>query len=390
MGTPKAVVKSGSESAFSKSELAGRVKLARRELVDRNIDVLLVTGPENIFYLTGQQTPGYYTYQVLLLPVDAEPVFIIRQLEFNNLVANSFLEQIYPYSDDADPVNVTVDVISKLGWENKRLAIDERGWFLPIAVYNALRTRLQEITDGSRVIERLRAVKSSAELEKIERAAFYVEAGMQAGLTVIGEGASENDIVAAMMGEAIAAGSEYVGMEPLVSSGPRCGVPHSTWRRRRLTTGDPIFVEMAACHDRYHAAVMRSAWIGQVPDEARRMMDCCCRALQATLDFLKPGTTCAEVHNVCQGIIDKAGYTENFRKRTGYSIGISFAPDWGEGNVLSLFSGVDTVVQPGMVFHIPPALRVYGQFTVGVSETAIVTEAGNRTLSKIPQKLFEV
>ena len=82
-------------------------------------------------------------------------------------------------------------------------------------------------------------------------------------------GATENDLVAAMMGAAIAAGSEYMGMEPLVSSGPRSGVPHGTWKRRRkLAAGDPVLLEMAGCHDRYHAALMRTAWIGEPP--ARR------------------------------------------------------------------------------------------------------------------------
>ncbi|WP_251280381.1 M24 family metallopeptidase, partial [Enterobacter hormaechei] len=81
------------------------------------------------------------------------------------------------------------------------------------------------------------------------------------------------------------------------------------------------------------------------------------------------GATCEAPHLACQKVIDRAGFTENFKKRTGYSIGIAFAPDWGEGGILSLYSGITTELQPGMTFHIPPALRIYGQFTVGVSET---------------------
>lgn len=208
---------------------------------------------------------------------------------------------------------------------------------------------------------------------------------MAAGLAAVAVGASENDLVAAMMGTAIAAGSEYVGMEPQVSSGPRCGVPHGTWRRRVIAAGDPVFLEMAASHDRYHAALMRSAWVGPAPDEAKRMMACCCEALEAALGALKPGNSCAEVHEACQRVIDRAGYSENFRKRTGYSVGISFAPDWGEGNVLSLFTGIERVIEPGMAFHLPPALRIYGRFTVGVSETAIVTDSGCRPLSALPR-----
>jgi Xaa-Pro aminopeptidase len=196
--------------------------------------------------------------------------------------------------------------------------------------------------------------------------------------------------VSTMMGAAIAAGSEYVGMEPLVSVGVRSGVPHGTWRRRRLEKDEPAFLEMAACHDRYHAALMRSAWVGAVPARAADMAKICQEALQAALNALRPGEPCEAPHLACQAVIDRAGYTENFRKRTGYSIGISFAPDWGEGGILSLYTGVKTELKPGMSFHIPPALRIYGSFTVGVSETVVVTNDGHRVLGSIPRPLLQV
>jgi len=382
-----AVVKQGIEAAFTKAELEARVAAARAKLAERGIDVFIVTSPENIFYLTGQQTPGYYTFQALLLPVDAEPHFVVRQLELNNLVANSFLANVHPYPDGADSVAFTVDLIHQLGWQNKRIAIDERGWFLPIAVYKALLARLKTLHDGAGIIEQLRAVKSPAEIAAVRKAAGYVDAAMTSGLGAMRAGASENDVVAAMMSAAIAAGSEYLGMEPLMSSGPRSGVPHGTWRRRKIERGDPVFYEMAAAHDRYHAALMRSAWIGSPPEEAKRMMDTCFAALDAALAALKPGNTCEDVHRACQAVIDRNGYTDAFRKRTGYSIGISFAPDWGEWQVLSLYEGVKTVLRPGMIFHIPPALRIYGQFTVGVSETALVTETGYEQLGTFRRDL---
>lgn len=384
------VVKQGAEAAFTKAEVDRRIDAARSKLVERGIDVFIVTSPENIFYLTGQQTPGYYTFQALLLPADAEPHFVVRQLELNNLVANSFLANIHPYPDGVDSVTFTADLIKQLGWQNKRIAIDERGWFLPIAVYKALADRLGDLKDGAGLIEQLRAVKSAAEIAAVRKAAGYVDAGMTAGLAAMRAGASENDVAAAMMSAAIAAGSEYLGMEPLLSSGPRSGVPHGTWRRRRIERGDSVFYEMAAAHDRYHAALMRSAWIGQPPDEARRMMDTCLAALEAALAALKPGSTCEDVHRACQAVIDRDGYTDAFRKRTGYSIGISFAPDWGEWQVLSLYEGVKTVLKPGMIFHIPPALRVYGTFTVGVSETALVTEHGAEQLGTFPRALATI
>jgi Xaa-Pro dipeptidase len=383
-------VAQGAESAFPKAEYDGRVARARRLLQAAGIDVMIVTGPENIFYLTGQQTPGYYTFQALVLPVDGEPAFVVRQLEYFNFIANTFIAGAQVYGDGDQPVNFLVNVIKQRGWASKRIGIDKRGWFLPIATYEALRDALGDISDAAGIIEQLRIVKSAAELEKIATAATYVDAGMRAGLAAIKLGGSDNDLVAAMMGQAIAAGSEYVGMEPLVSVGRRSGVPHGTWRRGKIASNQPVFLEMAACHDRYHAALMRCAWLGNAPQVAIDMERTCQDGLHAAMDAIKPGEPCAAPHLACQAVIDRAGYTENFKKRAGYSIGISFAPDWGEGGILSLYTGVTTELKPGMTFHIPVAVRIYGQFTVGVSETVVVTETGCRALGKTERPMLRL
>jgi Xaa-Pro dipeptidase len=383
-------VRQGSESAFPKAEYDQRVARARKLLADAGIDVMVVTGPENIFYLTGQQTPGYYTFQALVLPVDGEPAFVVRQLEYFNFIANTFIADAEVYQDGDQPVNFLVNVIKARGWASKRIAIDKRGWFFPVATYEALQEQLGKVHDGAGIIEQLRIAKSAAELEKMTKAASYVEIGMRAGLAAVKVGGSENDLVSAMMGSSIAAGSEYVGMEPLVSAGRRSGVPHGTWRRGRMENNQPVFLEMAACHDRYHAALMRSAWLGAMPQIAVDMEKACQDGLAAAMQAMRPGAACEAPHNACQKIIDQAGYTENFKKRAGYSVGISFAPDWGEGGILSLYTGVTTELQPGMTFHIPVALRVFGQFTVGVSETVVVTETGCKQLNAIDRQILRI
>jgi Xaa-Pro dipeptidase len=380
----------GAESAFPRAEYDERVRRARILLEQAGLDVMIVTGPENIFYLTGQQTPGYYTFQALVLPVDGEPAFVVRQLEYFNFIANTFISNAEVYQDSDDPIAFLTRLLEARGFASKRVAIDKRGWFLPIAVYERLQGTLGAVGDGAGLVESLRAVMSPLEIDKLTVAARYVDAGMAAGAAAIRAGATENDLVAAMMGAAIAAGSEYVGMEPLVSSGPRSGVPHGTWRRRTILDGDAAFYEMAACHDRYHAALMRSAWVGAAPVEAEDMMAACQEALQAAIDAIRPGEPCSAPHEACQRVIDRCGYTENFRKRTGYSTGVSFAPDWGEGAILSLNTGVTRPLEPGMAFHIPPALRIYGVFTVGVSETVVVTETGCRVLGTTDRALLRV
>ena len=58
MSTETPIVTQGQDAVFPAAELGTRIAAARRVLAERDIDVYIVTGPENIFYLTGQQTPG--------------------------------------------------------------------------------------------------------------------------------------------------------------------------------------------------------------------------------------------------------------------------------------------------------------------------------------------
>ena len=377
----------GSAAVFPAQEFHARAAALQARIRQEGADALLLTGPENIFWVSGRQTAGYFAFQALLVPADGTPLLLVRQLEETGARADVWFDDIHTWQDGQDPAVELARLLRGQGIS--RLATERAGWFVSPQMMGSLEAALGGIAlvDGSGWVERLRMVKSPRELQAIRHAAQYAEAGMAAALSACRAGASENEIAAAMTAAAITAGSEAMAMEPLISSGPRSGIPHATWRRRQLGAGDGIFLELAASHDRYHAAPMRAAWVGTPPDAAQRMMDTSLRALDAALAALRPGEPCAAPHEVVQQIIDAAGFTAAFRKRSGYSMGAAFAPDWGEGAILSLFTGVTTPLEPGMVSHLPITLRDYGRFTVGVSETVIVTETGAEPLSTLPRQI---
>ncbi|MEO3997953.1 Xaa-Pro peptidase family protein [Mesorhizobium sp. CAU 1732] len=377
----------GMDAVFPAAEFDARIRKIQQATVRLGTDALLLTGPENIFWATGRQTAGYFAFQALIVPVSGEPVLLVRQLEATGAQASTWVEDIRVWQDGEDPALALANVVADLGL--KSISIERNGWFVSLSLGERIADALKDVRlhDGSGLVEELRVVKSQSELAAIRHAARYAQAGMVAALETCRAGVSENELASAMMAAAIAQGSEAMAMEPLISSGPRSGVPHATWRRRRLEGGDAVFLELAASHDRYHAALMRAAWIGNPPAEARHMMDTALRALDAALAVMRPGVPCSHPHDAAQAVIDAAGYTAAFRKRIGYSMGAAFAPDWGEGGILSLFSGVDRVLEQGMVFHLPATLRSYGNYTVGASETVIVTGNGVEILSELPRDL---
>jgi Xaa-Pro dipeptidase len=382
-------VPQGAESVFPKAEYEARLDKLRARMKEKGFDLVLLSGPENVFYLCGQQTPGYYTFQSLCVPVSGEPFHVVRALEAPNAKLNTHITDITGYADDENPAAVLAAAIKKRGWQGKRVAIDQSGWFLTINLYNRLIAECGPLLDCTGIVEPSRRVKSSLETGQMEKSGLANDAGMRAGLAVTRAGSTENDIASAIMGASIKAGGEYVGMEPFVTSGPRSGIPHTTWRRRKIEPGDVTVLETSACYNRYHVASFRTVACGKIPQLAHDMYKVCAEGLEAAIDKLRVGNTCADVHNAVQAIIDKNGFTAGYRKRTGYSMGISFAPDWGEGNILSLFRGVDVPLEPGMVFHVPITLREYNKWTVAVSETVMVTEKGPKTFSTISRELVQ-
>lgn len=399
MFDPQAVlqtVEASRDAAIPKDELDRRLVRLRERLKREGIDLLLLVKPENIFYLSGQQTLGYYTFQCLAVPAEGECFLLLWELEGPNARSNTYISDIIEfnndtvvYSDSADgPTKIVEEVLAKKGWKGRRIAIEQNSWFLSIGTYRALEESLGKLIDASGIVEPLRRVKSAFEIKQIEMAAAAADAGVNAALPMLAPGVTENDVAAVVHEAMIRAGSEWVAMGPFISSGWRSGLRHSTWRRRRLESGDALTLEVAAAYNRYHAAIFRTAMIGPAPDRIRRARDVCRDSIAAAFEKLKPGNTCADVHNAAYAVLAKSGYSDNFRKRAGYSMGIAFAPGWGEGDVLDLSPSNQTLLESGMAFHIPISLCIYGEFVVCVSETALVTPTGSRRLSTIPECLF--
>ncbi|MDP7242111.1 MAG: aminopeptidase P family N-terminal domain-containing protein, partial [Rhodospirillales bacterium] len=61
---------------FTVEEYRTRLKNVQANMAAADIEVLLVTAPENIFYLTGYHTVGYFSFQMLVVPIDRNPIML--------------------------------------------------------------------------------------------------------------------------------------------------------------------------------------------------------------------------------------------------------------------------------------------------------------------------
>jgi Xaa-Pro dipeptidase len=375
--------------AFPREEYDARVEKVRRTMAERSIEVLLVFTPENINYLTGYDTIGYSSYLALALPVDREPVMVIREMERGVAMSTTWLTDFATSGDTDDPIERTLDALTRRGQARRRIAMEATAPFMTARTWLHLRTALGEdrVADGSQIVEPVRAVKSALEIAKIRTACRLVVSGMDAALGAVREGGSENDVAVAAYAAMVGGGSDPLVSNPIVTSGPRSGVAHTSFKNRRLEHGDTVLIELGATVSRYGGALMRTAVLGKPSEEALKMADVVVRSLDAAIAAIRPGVTAGSVDEACRSVIEEAGYEAMFRKRTGYSVGVAFAPDWGEGHIVSLRRDDPTKLLPGMVFHMPPALRAFQRLCVGMSETVLVTDSGCEVLTHHPRSL---
>jgi Xaa-Pro dipeptidase len=381
----------GKDLVFSIEEFQSRLERVRHRLRERDVAGMLVHTPENIYYLSGYQTPGYYAYQALLVPEErAGPsMMVLRRLEESNVRALSWIDGRRVYTDTEDPLTLTAEVIKDAGLADKRLGVEKSSWFLTVEHLERLQSLLPGVrfVDCAGVVEQERLIKSDAEIAYIRKGARSAEAAMRAGLDVTGAGKTENDVAAEIYRASILTGSEYTSLPHFIASGYRSSLTHATWAGRRMEPGDVVYYEVSGTVQRYSAALFRAATIGPPSERFRRMSEATIAALNRVLEVMKPGITCGEVAEAWASEIVKAGFPRP-HKRAGYSIGISFPPDWGEGHILSLKYGESRALQPGMVFHVPSSIREEDVAVIGNSETILVTERGCEALTNFPRQHF--
>jgi Xaa-Pro dipeptidase len=287
-------------------------------------------------------------------------------------------------------MDVTCDYLRKQEALDLVVGLELQGWFLSPFNYQKLHTKFPstKFVDATEVVNQLRAIKSPAEVAYIRHAARVAEASMKAALEAIVPGSSDHEVAMKMMSANIEAGGEYTGLPPFVAVGHNSYVTHATWEEVELKPGDPVFLELPGCRRRYHAALERTAVIAPVPDKWKEMATIVDDALEAAILAIKPGITSGEVDAACRSVVEKAGYGEYYPHRCGYSIGIAYPPDWGEGHIMDLKANDPRPLQSGMTFHIPPALFIYGETAIGNSETVLVTESGCEVITDFPRKLY--
>jgi Xaa-Pro dipeptidase len=381
-----------SDLVFSMDEYKRRLNELRQRMIEAELEVVISTTPENICYLTGFESPGHYYFNAVVIPLEGEPFAVCRQLEDSGMEVYTWLTERRPYQDMLNPILQLAQALAEFGLEKKRIGIERNCWFFTAVQQETLFTQCPQATfvDCSGIVEEGRLIKSEEEIALMRQVAKTTEAGMKAGIEAVSAGVTEGDVAAEMHYAMIKAGSEWPSIQPFIASGERGAIGHATWTDRVIQSGEPVFLELSGCLKRYHAAMMRTVFVGEPDDslwEAEKLVQ---QAMEACLQTIKPGVTSHSVDAAGRAVIANSRLGAQQGSRTGYSIGIGLPPDWGEGHILSLVQNETRLLQPNMTFHLIPWAQIPGKGGIGFSETVRVTEDGCELITSLERKLFVV
>ncbi|MGP4842702.1 M24 family metallopeptidase [Marinobacter sp. 1Y8] len=363
----------GRESAFPDAEYDRRQHLLNRKMSDNGLDAILVTQPSDIYYLTGYNTFEVSVHTALIYGPD-RCVLQVPSIETGPAIACARCDEVigYRWEGPGEVLEPLADTLSGMG---SRIGLDFWGGGLRAGVVEGLRQRLNRhaLIDVSGILASIKRVKSAVELECLQQSARITETGIQAARSAVAVGNTDNAVASAAAGAMIAAGSEFMSMQPIVVAGRRSSVIHTNHRRFTIAEREPVFIELGSAWQRYTSPIMHTVIAGSEAPDARMLnvFDTCRQVYECLLAAMRPGNTFGEAARVANEALRPIQDDVFFSGVFGYTVGAQFPPSWVEGSGF-IAVGEDDLFEENMVFHLPLCFRIPGVWGIGFSDTVRV------------------
>lgn len=392
---------------------------ARDIMAADGIDGLVAAVPINVYYLSGywgllMSAERFDAAFFAVLPAreDSPAALVLPSMELRRLVSDggTWMPETFIYtSPDGEFDQIAVEGLPYGGWPvraDAQLTDLEREWIDATKAHadrvagNALGALVRAVraagidsgtlvTDDARVgswlaraglkdvqcrhdagvFNRIRAVKTPAELELMRIAANVNEASMRHAATAFREGAKWREIENAYFSAMAARGG--AGSYIICGAG---GLPSG-----RLRRDEPMFLDALGTYEQYHGDFGRCVVLGDPNDLMIERHRALCAGWEAVQPLLKPGTRYSELADTAVDAIRNSGLPE-FVYATPHALGLEHTDDpKPAGSQQGMMT--DCVLEPGMVLNIDMPFTEIGWGSVHIEDTIHITADGYEALT---------
>lgn len=350
-----------------------KLEKIRQRFKELSIDGLLITSSYNRRYMTG------FTGTAGVVVISEDKAVFITDFRYSEQAAKE-VEGFEIVQHTGPIIEEVANQVEKLGI--KRLGFEQDS--LTFQLFSSYKEALKssEFIPVSGAVEKLRLIKSPAEIKILKEAAEIADAAYKHILTYIKPGLKEIDVANELEFFMRKNGAVSSSFDIIVASGYRSALPHGVASEKEIEKGDFVTLDFGAYYKGYCSDITRTFAVGEPSDELKKIYSIVLEAQLRGMNGIKPGLTGKQADALTRDYIKEQGYGEYFGHSTGHGLGMEVH----EGPALSFKS--DTVLEQGMVVTVEPGIYVAGLGGVRIEDDTVITEKGNESLTHSPKDLI--
>ena len=355
--------------------MSARADAVLAAVAERELDALLVTDLVNLRWLSG------FTGSNAAAVVGPGQRRFVTDFRYLTQIADQ-IDEDWEREIDSDLLERVADGLpdgpSKLGFDDAHLTVKQAAQLAEHLAEGI------ELVPASGILEALRAIKDSSEIDAIRAAAKVADAAFEEVVAAGIVGRTERDVALDLEIAMRRRGASGASFPPIVAAGAHGARPHAEPRDVPIPAGTLVVIDWGAQLDGYASDCTRTVATGDLDPRDRAVYDVVLQAQEAALEAVRPGPTGREVDAIARTIIESAGHAEHFGHGLGHGVGMEVH----EGPRLSKL-GKDPLAA-GNVVTVEPGVYVPGAVGVRIEDLVAVTADGHEVLTSLPKALRTV
>lgn len=351
--------------------ISNRLRKLRKNLAEKELEGILISQPENRFYLSGFNGSAGYLLITAGETVLATDFRYVEQVK--EQAPDYTLFQITGGVSGWFPPLVESTGIKKLGFESTDITHN---------MYRQLADALKQpessvqLIPVDNLVETLRSVKEPEEIELTRQAVEITDRAYAHILETIKPGMTELEVAWELEKYQRENGSQSLPFEIIVASGPHSALPHAKPTDHKISEGEPVVIDMGARVGGYCSDFTRTLCLGEPDDTYKKVYDIVLGAQLAAIALIKEGMTGKEADSFARTVIDEAGYADKFGHSLGHGTGLA------EHEQPRLGPNSEDILTEGMIFSVEPGIYLPGWGGVRIEDLAVMENGKINVLSK--------
>ncbi len=373
----------------------------------------------DFYYITGFEEPESVCILAPSNPVQQYTLFVLPrdpQKETWTGIRNGVEGAIKNFgANRAHTINELTDVLPQFLQNNQRIYYSiNRNPEADRIVFNTIdqiremhRTGIyppHEIIDPLEILSEMRLIKTTEDLEILQKAIDLSVKGHIAAMKSAKPGKFEYEIQAVIEYIFRTGGSTRNGYPCIVGSGPSTCILHYTTNNRKMEDGDFLLIDAGAEFGYFTGDVTRTYPVnGRFSSQQKAVYEIVLEAQKKAIQMVRPGNTFMQVHDVTVKIlteglvslgllkgtteenIEKEEYKKYFMHRTSHWLGMD-VHDVGKyrknGEWRVLQEGMVLTVEPGLYIGANDDIEAFRNIGIRIEDDVLVTSEGPVVLSK--------